>query len=168
MGLRTLVHEAWRFVVITSAIGSPLVPRPLRWRLLRAYGMDVKRSAISPNVFIGSRQLTVGRGAYINTGCFLDTFERITIGDRCSLGMQVTVITSSHADGTPGQRAGPLEGAPVSIGAGTWVGARATILPGVTIGEGCVIAAGSVVVKNCGPHGVYAGVPARRVRDLST
>ena len=164
--LRGITHEAWRFVVLTTAVGSPLVPRPLRWRLMRLYGMDVARCAVSPHVFVGSRQLTVGEGTFINTGCFLDTFARVTIGPRCSLGMQVAVVTSTHADGTSDRRAGPLVGAPVTIGAGTWIGARTLILPGVTIGPGCVIAAGSVVTVDCAEHTLYAGVPARKVREL--
>ena len=49
---------------------------------------------------------------------------------------------------------------------GCWICAGCTILPGVTIGEGCVIAAGSVVNKDCAPDGLYAGVPAKRIKDL--
>ncbi|PZU62885.1 DapH/DapD/GlmU-related protein [Sphingobium sp.] len=49
---------------------------------------------------------------------------------------------------------------------GCWIGLGVTILPGIVIGEGCVIAAGSVVNKNCEKNGLYAGVPAKRVKDL--
>lgn len=49
---------------------------------------------------------------------------------------------------------------------GCWLGGNVTVLPGVTIGRGCVIAAGAVVTKSCDPNGLYAGVPARRIRDL--
>lgn len=52
----------------------------------------------------------------------------------------------------------------VSIGDSCWLGARATILPGVTIGEGTIIGAGAVVTEDCKPGAVYAGVPARRIR----
>jgi maltose O-acetyltransferase len=54
----------------------------------------------------------------------------------------------------------------VSVGNGSWLGTGVTVLPGVTIGEGCVIAAGAVVTADCAPDGLYAGVPARRIRDL--
>lgn len=53
-----------------------------------------------------------------------------------------------------------------TVGDGCWIGANATILPGVTVAPGCVIAAGAVVTKDTEPDGLYAGVPARRVRDL--
>ncbi|WP_372495087.1 acyltransferase [Nocardioides pinisoli] len=49
---------------------------------------------------------------------------------------------------------------------GAWIGAAVTVLPGVTIGPGCVVAAGSVVTADCQANGLYAGVPARRIRDL--
>jgi maltose O-acetyltransferase len=48
-----------------------------------------------------------------------------------------------------------------------WMGARVTVLPGVTVGDGCVIAAGAVVTKDCEPGGVYAGLPARRIRSVA-
>lgn len=54
----------------------------------------------------------------------------------------------------------------VRIGMGTWIGAGAVVLPGVTIGPGCVVAAGAVVVRHCEPNGLYAGVPARRVKEI--
>jgi acetyltransferase-like isoleucine patch superfamily enzyme len=47
-----------------------------------------------------------------------------------------------------------------------WIGANAIILCGVTVGEGCIIASGSVVTKDCYPNGMYAGVPAKRIKDL--
>lgn len=56
---------------------------------------------------------------------------------------------------------------PTLIKDGCWVGANVTIIPGVTIGEGCIIAAGAVVTKNCEPDGLYAGVPAKRIKDLN-
>ncbi|MFP7761491.1 acyltransferase [Marisediminicola sp. LYQ85] len=57
---------------------------------------------------------------------------------------------------------------PVTIGDGAWVGARAIILPGVTIGSGCVIAAGSIVRADCAPNTMWAGIPAALKRRLDT
>ena len=80
--------------------------------------------------------------------------------------METLFITSTHEAGTHAGRAGALAAAPISVGEGTWIGARVTVLPGVTIGPGCVIAAGAVVTADCRSDGLYAGIPARRVRDL--
>jgi maltose O-acetyltransferase len=154
----------WR-IVVCNAAGSWLVPRTLRWAIYRACGLRIDTRAISAGCFF-SGPTTIGRGTFINTGCMFDAFAPIKVGERCSFGMRVTLITSTHAPGDAAQRAGALAGKPIRIGDGTWVGACATILPGVMIGEGCVIAAGAVVTSDCEPHHLYAGVPARPVRRL--
>jgi acetyltransferase-like isoleucine patch superfamily enzyme len=68
--------------------------------------------------------------------------------------------------GPPDRRVGAYIEAPIVIEDGVWVGSRATVLAGVTVGRGCTIAAGAVVREDCAPNGFYAGIPARRVRDL--
>jgi maltose O-acetyltransferase len=105
----------------------------------------------------------------VNVGCFFDALDQITIGDLCSVGMQVLFCTSTHElDPTSRRRAGASRHAPVVVGDGVWIGGRSMILPGVTIANGCVIAAGSVVTADTEPDGLYAGNPARRVKDLPT
>jgi maltose O-acetyltransferase len=76
------------------------------------------------------------------------------------------ILTRRHHLGSPARRYAKLEALPVTIGAGVWVGARAMILPGVTIGDGAVIAAGAVVTKDVPANTVVAGVPATVVREL--
>lgn len=166
--LRSWWPGLWRNIVLNTVVSSSLVPVPLRWRLLRAYGADVAPCTISPGVWIGSRRLTVGAGAFINTGCMFSTHAPITIGPRAYLAMRVTVSTSTHEVGPSGARAGALVTAPVTIGAGCWIGANVTILPGVTIGDGTIVAAGAVVTRDCEPDALYGGVPAEKKRDLST
>jgi maltose O-acetyltransferase len=73
------------------------------------------------------------------------------------------ILTTSHKLGPSSHRAGPHDLLPVKIGDGAWIGARATILPGVTVGEGAVISAGSVVNKNVPANSIVAGAPARVV-----
>ena len=102
-----------------------------------------------------------------NHGVFFDLAAPTTIGQRCDIGFAVMFITSSHVLADRGRRAGAPAPAPISVGDGVWIGARVTLLPGTQIGEGCVIAAGAVVRGVCEPGGLYAGVPARRVRELN-
>jgi maltose O-acetyltransferase len=90
----------------------------------------------------------------------------VTIGDEVHVGPGVLFGTSSHRRGDTNSRAGPVILAPLVVAHGCWIGARAMLLPGVKVAEGCVVAAGAVVTKDCLPHGLYAGVPARRIRDL--
>ena len=92
---------------------------------------------------------------------------KITIGNKVFIGQDVFITTGTHEIMGPEQRASSqTHYKPVTIDDGCWIGARVVILPGVHIGSGCVIGAGAVVVKDCEPNGVYAGVPAKRIRDL--
>lgn len=167
MGILTKMWPGFfRDAVLNTAIASAVLPRPLRWRALRAYGLDVSRSKISPDVWFGSSRVTIGEGTFINYGCMFNTSAPITIGRNCDIGMRVTFVTSSHEVGPASRRAGTATAAPISVGDGSWIGANVTVLPGVTIGEGVVIAAGAVVTSDCEDHGVYGGVPARRIKDL--
>ena len=160
--LRQLVSR----VVLNQLIASSLVGRTLRWRLLRACGLDVERCEIEAQMFCGGTDIAIGAGCFVNVRALLDNSARITIGPNAYLGPNVTIVTSTHAVGPTGRRAGDLVAAPVVIGAGAWLGAGVTVLPGVTIGAGCVIAAGSVVTADCAPDGLYAGAPAVRKRSL--
>jgi maltose O-acetyltransferase len=112
--------------------------------------------------------LTLGDRAFVNAGVAIHNTRRVTLGPGVAIGPSVLITTTHHELGPPARRAGRWVGRPVEIGAGTWVGARATILSGVSIGEGCVIGAGAVVTRDCAPHGLYVGVPARRKADLPT
>lgn len=156
-----------RDLVLNTLVASSLVPRPLRWRLLRLLGASVDRSAINAGLWLGSRRLAIGPGTFVNYGCRIDNnAEFVRIGARCSLAPEVLILTATHEVGGPSERAGRLRDAPVTIGDGVWIGARAVILPGVTIGDGAVIAAGSVVTADCEAHALYAGAPAVRKHGL--
>lgn len=157
-----------RDLVLNTAIASPIVPTALRWVLLRAAGMRVDRCGVASRVWFGSRRMTVGRGTFIGYGSMFDTFAPIAIGRDCAIAMQTTFVTSTHRLGGPTKRAGEIETKPIVVGDGVWIGARATVLPGVTIGDGAVVAAGAVVTRDCDAHTLYAGVPARAVRRLGT
>jgi len=114
------------------------------------------------------RRLMVGRECWFNLGCVLDLGAAITIGDRVALGHQVMLMTTSHEMGPAERRAGAVYARPISIGAGAWLGARCTILPGVTVGAGAVVAAGAVVTADVAPHTLVGGVPARLIRELGS
>jgi maltose O-acetyltransferase len=147
-------------------VASTLMPRHLRWLALRAGGYRVEYSAIDARGFYRGRSVSIGRGTYINVQVMLEASAPIRIGRYCSIGPRAMLCTATHDIGGPEQRAGRDVPEPIEIGDGVWIGAAAVVLPGVTIGDGCVIAAGALVTGDCPPHGLYAGVPARRIRDL--
>jgi len=150
---------------------SALFPAPIRRHVLRLAGVKSGKCHIYPRVFIGSGPLVIGDGVAINRECFLDATGGIWIGDNSRLGPRVTVITVSHTvGGTEATRTRRTKEdeviSGVRIGDNVWIGAGSTLLPGVSIGNGSVVAAGSVVNRDCPPNGLYAGVPAKRIRDL--
>jgi maltose O-acetyltransferase len=146
----------------------PVVPKFLRWRLLAASGLQVTEVSMESGVKISNPNVSIGSGSYLNHGVVLGGAASIEIGKKVAIGHDVMIITSTHKVGPSSCRAGAgvsVEKS-VAIGSGTWIGARALILPGVNIGAGCIIAAGAVVNRDCEPDGLYAGVPAKLIENL--
>lgn len=111
------------------------------------------------------KNTTVGRKVFINEGCCFQDQGGIEIGDDCLIGQQVVIATLNH-DLNPDRR-GDMLPKPVKIGKNVWVGAHATILPGVTVGDNAVIAAGAVVTKGVPANTVVGGVPAKILKHIS-
>lgn len=153
--------------LVNAVVASSLCPKPLRWLVLRAYGLQVHTRGIMERCFFGGSDIAIGACSTVNVGCVFDNSGPIEIGEGCQLGMGVLITTSYHEDEGPTRRAGRSRSKAVRIGDGCWIGSRAVILPGVTIGAGCVVGAGSIVTRDCAANGVYVGSPARRMRDLS-
>jgi maltose O-acetyltransferase len=162
----TDLRAALFHAVVNVFIASSFVPRHVRRQLYRALGFKIGGATLSPHLTFKSNNVDIGDNVFINEGCSFDNLERVTIGDEVHVGPEVLFGTSSHEMGGTIARAGPVFLAPLVVSSGCWIGARAMLLPGVKVGEGCVVAAGAVVAKDCLPHGLYAGVPARRIRDL--
>lgn len=163
----TFSRRFTRDFVLNGAIASPLIPEQARLRALRALGMRLGDPvAIKPGCFFVSPDVAIGDYSSLEYECRILNEATVTIGARTALGAQVMIVTGSHEFGDGHRRAGPPQPQPVVIGDGVWIGARVTILPGVTIGDGCVIGAGSLVASSCAPNGIYAGVPAEKLRQL--
>lgn len=170
--------EGFHFRFLLAKIILSLIPvntgSRLRSRFLRLAGFNIHPGAIImdvPEVIGGGNiyhRLEIGAATFINTGCFFDLTGPIHIGNRVSFGPQVMLVTSTHQIGDPSRRAGDLLSKPIFIGDGAWLGARCTILPGVTIGDGAVVAAGAVVTKNVEKNTLVAGIPASVVKILPT
>jgi acetyltransferase-like isoleucine patch superfamily enzyme len=108
--------------------------------------------------------LDIGDRTFINYGCDICAARRITIGPDCLLGTHVIILDSSHHE--LHDRLQRPEPSPVQICEGAWIGNRSLILPGVTIGQGAVVGAGSVVTRDVPPRSVVAGNPATLIREL--
>lgn len=110
--------------------------------------------------------MTLGDDSYINYRCFLDLGDDIIIGNHVSIAFNCTFVNSSHELGNENQRAGKSKASKIVIEDGCWIGARTTIMPGVTIRKGCVVGGDSLVLKDTEPNGLYVGHPAKRIRTL--
>lgn len=111
------------------------------------------------------KNIRFGKRVFLNSGCKFQDQGGITIGDDVLIGHNCVIATLNHAI-NPDAR-GDMMPSPVIIGNKVWIGANATILPGVTIGDGAIVAAGAVVIRDVAPCTVVAGVPARVIRSLT-
>lgn len=112
-------------------------------------------------------QISVGDYFFANYDCIFLDIAPITIGDYAFFGPQVCIYTVNHPL-TPEARNTALEyGQPVTIEDNVWIGGNVVILPGVTIGEGAVIAAGSVVNRDIPPRVIAGGNPCQVIRPLN-
>ncbi len=110
--------------------------------------------------------IEIGESTMINYGCIFNASQRIKIGKRCRFGYHVVIMDSHLHELSPLRR--HIRPAPgiVEISDDVWIGTRATVLAGVRIGWGSVVAAGAVVTKDVPPLTVVAGVPAQPVRTI--
>lgn len=109
--------------------------------------------------------ISIGRNVFINQGCHFSDLGGITIGDDVMIGPKVNIISAGHPV-APAERRNGIVAKPITIGNNVWIGAAAAILPGVTIGDNAVVAAGAVVSRNVASNTLVAGVPARVLKRL--
>lgn len=151
---------------------QPLIPIKTRSLLLKAMKVQMDTGAyISDNVYLGSNKLHMGKDSFINVGSFLDGNELIFLEDYVRVGPYVKILTGTHnyrMSVVRRRSEDPTISKKVIIKKGCWIGMGAIILPGITIAEGCIIAAGAVVIRDTKRNGLYAGNPAKCVKELST
>jgi acetyltransferase-like isoleucine patch superfamily enzyme len=122
--------------------------------------------------FCDTPTLTIGDHSGVGNSCIFTVAREITIGRHCRIATEVWMFDSPGHPADPvarqaGAPATPDEVRPVRIGDNVWVGRRSIIYPGVTLGDGCIVSAGSVVVSDVPPYTVVAGNPARKVLALA-
>ena len=110
------------------------------------------------------KNIKIGNHVFFNSGCKFQDQGGIFIGDGALIGHNVVLATLNHAM-SPEDRSSMIP-APIHIGKQVWIGANATILPGVTIGDGAIVAAGAVVTKDVPENTIVGGVPAVVLRHL--
>ena len=113
-----------------------------------------------------SNDIKAGAYSYIGPNCII--YPQVSIGDYTLIANDVNIIGGDHnykVAGIPIVFNGRENLNPTYIGKDCWIGAKSIILTGVRIGDGVIVAAGSVVTKDLDSYGVYAGVPAKKIKD---
>ena len=142
-------------------------PEEIRQIMSRLTGREVGEgfSLFPPFYTDFGKNIAIGRNVFINSGCHFQDQGGIAIGDGALIGHNVVLATVNHALEPEKRRRNRY--APIRIGENVWIGSNATILPGVTLGDWAVVAAGAVVTKDVPPMTVVGGVPARVLRTIS-
>ena len=161
--LRWAVKQGYIFYIANHIL--PLIPfyhfRYWFYRKFCKYKIG-RRTSISPSTFFTGNNFTIGNNSVINRQCYIDAREEIKIGNNVNISNQCYIQTAQHDLRSSDFKYVP---GPVHIHDHVWIGARAIILPGVTIGEGAVIGAGAIVNKDIPPYSIAVGVPAKVVGE---
>jgi acetyltransferase-like isoleucine patch superfamily enzyme len=110
--------------------------------------------------------LSIGDGVYINYGCSIGATLSVKIGARCSIGSHVTMIDNDFHTLDPDRRDEYPPSKPIVLEDRVWLGVRVVVLRGVTIGEGSVVGAGSVVTRDIPPRSLAVGLPAKVIKRI--
>jgi acetyltransferase-like isoleucine patch superfamily enzyme len=153
-------------IKLSVALNTSTSIDQIRERLSEIIGLQIDESTtvFTPFHTNFGQHIRLGKNVFINHGCTFLDLGGIVIEDDAMIGPQVNIITENHPVDPNNRKMLDLKS--VVLRRNTWIGANATILPGVTIGENSVVAAGAVVTKDVPPNTVVAGVPAKVIKTI--
>lgn len=162
-----LREEAFAVKELLIQMNDSSNPKEITQIFSRILGEKVQDVAVFTPLYINyGKHISVGKNVFINFDCTFLALGGITIEDDVLIGPKVSLITESHPL-NPQERKG-LIGKPILIKKNAWIGANATILPGVTIGENAIVAAGAVVSKDVPENAIVGGIPAKFIKDINS
>lgn len=164
-----IVRMAWFFFGLPLLRCRVIPFSGFRRGLLRAFGAEIGEGTVMQQHFSVKYpwNLRVGKHTWFGEDCWIDNLVPITIGNNVCISQDAYFCTGNHDWSDP---AFSLRLSPIHIADGAWIGARASLAPGVLVGECAIVALGSVVTKNVPAYEIHAGNPARfvRIRNLKT
>ena len=127
-----------------------------------------QNAVVNPPFFCDyGTHISVGKNFFANYNCTIIDVARVTIGDNCQFAPNVSIYTAGHPIHPDIRNTLYEYGIHVTIGNNVWIGGNSVVLPGVNIGDNCVIGAGSVVTKDIPPWSLAAGNPCRVIRKIT-
>jgi acetyltransferase-like isoleucine patch superfamily enzyme len=155
-----------RTISLSAQLNSSTSIDQIRKRLGEIIGTEVDETTtvFAPFYTNFGKFITIGKRVFINHACSFLDMGGITIEDDVLIGPKVNLITENHPLDATERRA--LISKSINIKRKAWIGAAATILPGVTIGVKAVVAAGAVVSKDVPANTVVGGIPARHIKNF--
>lgn len=164
---RAIIRVSYEAMALTARLnGGYHPPEEVRDLFSQIIGRQVDEAfCLFPPFYTDfGKNIHVGKSVFINSGCHFQDQGGVTIGDRALIGHNVVLATINH-DFDPARR-GDNHPAPIVIGKDVWIGANATITPGVSIGDGAIVAAGAVVTRDVPANSIAGGVPAKVIRPV--
>lgn len=153
---------------LCERFNTPCTPWTERKAILEdLFGQDLdEETVINPSFWcdVGTN-IHIGRHVHINFDCVILDSAEVFIGDYTLIGPKVCIATPGHDFPPEMRRRTSTCARPVRIGSDVWIGASATVLPGIAIGDGAVVGAGAVVTRDVPPGAKVVGVPARIMGD---
>ncbi|AWK05851.1 acetyltransferase [Flavobacterium crocinum] len=160
-----LREEVFAVKALLTQMNNSSNPEEITQILSRILDKELQDVDVFTPIYINcGKHITIGKNVFINFDCTFLALGGITIEDDVLIGPKVSLITENHPL-NPEDRKG-LAGKPIVIKKNAWIGANATILPGVTIGENAVVAAGAVVSKDVPDNTIVGGIPAKFIKNV--
>ena len=159
-----LSNEAMKITTILN--NSYHEPEEIRTLLSTLMGKPVDETfnMFPPFYTDCGKNITIGKNVFINSGCRFQDQGGITLGDGALIGHNVVLATLNH--GFMPEERSTVYPAPIIIGKNVWIGANATVVSGVRIGDNAIVAAGAVVTKDVPENAVVGGVPAKLLKMI--
>lgn len=156
-----------RTIQLSAELNTSTNVDQIRERLGKIIGstLDKSTTVFAPFHTNFGRFIQIGKNVFINHACSFLDMGGIVIEDDVLIGPKVNLVTENHPLDPANRKA--LVAKPILVKRNAWIGAAATILPGVTIGENAVIAAGAVVSRDVPANTIVGGVPAKVIKAIS-
>lgn len=155
-----------RTIQLSAQLNTAASIQQIRRKLSEIIGtsLDESTTVFAPFYTNFGRFIKIGKNVFINHACSFLDMGGITVEDQVLIGPKVNLITENHSLESADRRA--LICKPIRIRRNAWIGAGATILPGVTIGENAVVAAGALVSRDVPANTVVGGIPAKMIKTI--